>query len=82
MKQDAYTIITDKLIELIESTEGEQWQMPWHHQLVLPQNATSKKAYRGVNTISLWVGQMANGYQSLSCPPIIDPENKLVFGSI
>lgn len=64
MKQDAYKIITDKLIELIESTEGEQWQMPWHHQLVLPQNATSKKAYRGVNTISLWVGQMANGYQS------------------
>lgn len=64
MKQDAHQIITDKLVALIEKADGNAWEMPWHGQMVMPQNAVTKKGYRGVNVICLWMGQMANGYAS------------------
>ena len=41
--------------------------MPWHTSgrfASSPINATSKKAYRGINTVCLWAAAEAKGYDS------------------
>ncbi|MBK3404251.1 DUF1738 domain-containing protein [Methylorubrum rhodesianum] len=35
---------------------------PWHRSGGLPRNALTGKTYRGINTVSLWVGAKAAGY--------------------
>ena len=41
--------------------------MPWHtsgRYAISPINATSKKPYRGINTVCLWAAAQAKGYES------------------
>jgi antirestriction protein ArdC len=64
-RSDIYQRITDRIIEAIEAGAGD-WRMPWHTQegdaSALPVNAVSRKPYRGVNVVALWVAAQAAGY--------------------
>src|SRR5262249_48793599 len=59
MKADAYQVITDRVIMLLE--QGTiPWQKPWQSGHLLPRNLISKREYRGVNVFLLH----AMSYQS------------------
>ncbi|KQO53490.1 ArdC family protein [Methylobacterium sp. Leaf85] len=63
MAQDIHQIVTDKIIATMEAGEHGNWTCPWHRTGGgLPRNALTGKAYRGINTLSLWVGAQASGY--------------------
>ena len=52
MKVDAYQVITDRIIGLLE--QGViPWQKPWQSGEMMPRNLISKKQYRGVNVFLL-----------------------------
>src|SRR5208283_3621676 len=59
MKTDRFDIhqhITDKIISAIEHGAGE-FRLPWHRatgNIMRPVNIASKKAYRGINVLTLW----------------------------
>lgn len=55
--------ITDKIVRAIEAGAGD-FQMPWHRAASNghPINATTKKRYRGINSLSLWVDALDKGY--------------------
>ena len=61
-----YETITAKIIAAIESNPGDP-VMPWQRggaRPVLPTNAATGQAYRGVNILSLWVTALERGYGS------------------
>ena len=61
---DIYSRVTQQIISAIEAGAGE-WRMPWHRTGVdsfAPVNAVSKRFYRGVNVLSLWVASQVLGY--------------------
>src|SRR5438093_1439379 len=59
MKADAYQVITDRVIALLE--QGNiPWQKPWQSGDLMPRNLISKREYRGVNVFLLH----AMSYQS------------------
>jgi antirestriction protein ArdC len=63
-RADVYTRITNEIIAAIENGPGD-WQAPWHHDgssIARPINLSSAKRYRGINTVTLWVAAMNNGY--------------------
>lgn len=63
MAQDIHQIVTDKIIATMEAGEAGQWTCPWHRRGGgLPVNALTGRHYRGINTLSLWVGAQAAGY--------------------
>ncbi len=65
-KQDVYQKVTDSIISAIEKGVGN-WRMPWHtsgRHAFSPINVTSRKAYRGINTLCLWSAAEAKGYES------------------
>ncbi|MGE0851986.1 MAG: ArdC family protein [Hyphomicrobiaceae bacterium] len=65
-RSDTYETITGKLLAAIEANPGEPI-MPWQRggtQPVLPTNAVTGHAYRGVNILSLWVSALERGYDS------------------
>ena len=63
MAQDIYQVVTDKIIATMEAGEAGQWSCPWHRTGGgLPRNALTGEAYRGINTLSLWVGAQAAGF--------------------
>ncbi len=52
MKADAYQMITDRVIALLE--QGNiPWQKPWQSGDLMPRNLISKREYRGVNVFLL-----------------------------
>jgi antirestriction protein ArdC len=52
MKADAYQVITDRMITLLE--QGQiPWQKPWQSGQLMPRNAVSGREYRGVNVFLL-----------------------------
>jgi antirestriction protein ArdC len=64
--RDVYRKVTDAIINSIEQGVGN-WRMPWHtsgRYAFSPINATSKKPYRGINTVCLWAAAQAKGYES------------------
>lgn len=64
-RSDIYTEVTATIINAIE--EGQvngTWEMPWHGFSVMPQNAVTKKNYRGVNVLLLWIRQQEQGFLS------------------
>jgi len=62
-KTDIYQMITDGMIEKLE--EGiVPWQKPWASHNPWPMNISSKRAYRGINTLILYLENMAHGYNS------------------
>jgi antirestriction protein ArdC len=63
MALDVHQAVTDKIIATLEAGEAGQWTCPWHRTGGgLPRNALTGKAYRGINTLSLWVGAQAAGF--------------------
>ncbi len=63
---DIYSRITDRIIAAIETGAGD-WRMPWHTDgsaQARPVNVASGKAYRGINTLALWVAGQAMAYRS------------------
>jgi antirestriction protein ArdC len=65
-KSSIYETITAKLLAAMAADPGNPI-MPWQRggaQPVLPVNATTRHAYRGVNVLSLWVTALDRGYQS------------------
>ncbi|MBZ5635182.1 MAG: ssDNA-binding domain-containing protein [Acidobacteriia bacterium] len=65
-KRDVYACVTSQIINAIERGVGN-WRMPWHTSgrfAFSPINVTSKKPYRGINTVCLWAAAQAKGYES------------------
>jgi antirestriction protein ArdC len=63
-KRDVYARVTAQIIHSIEQGVGT-WRMPWHtsgRYAFSPINATSKKPYRGINTVCLWAAAQSKGY--------------------
>src|SRR5712691_4232780 len=64
-KRDVYARVTDQIVTAIELGAGT-WRMPWHTSgrfAFSPINVTSKKPYRGINTLCLWAAAQAKGYE-------------------
>src|ERR1700730_13633937 len=64
-KQDVYARVTAQIINAVEQGVST-WQMPWHTSgkfAFSPINVTSKKPYRGINTLCLWAAAQAKGYE-------------------
>src|SRR5215471_13052898 len=64
-KRDVYSRVTSQIVNAIEQCVGT-WRMPWHTSgrfAFSPINATSKKPYRGINTLCLWAAAQAKGYE-------------------
>jgi antirestriction protein ArdC len=64
-QRDVYARVTDQIIQSIEQGVGT-WRMPWHTSgrfAFSPINVTSKKPYRGINTVCLWAAAQAKGYE-------------------
>ena len=61
---DVHQAVTDAIIKTMEAGEAGQWTCPWHRKggSVLPVNALTGKHYRGVNTLTLWCAEQANGW--------------------
>jgi len=65
-KRDVYRKVTDQIINAIEQGVGN-WRMPWHTSgrfAFSPVNVTSKRPYRGINTVCLWAAAQAKGFAS------------------
>ena len=65
-RQSIYETITAKILAAIEADPGDPI-MPWQRggaRPVLPTNALTGQAYRGVNILSLWVTALERGYSS------------------
>lgn len=67
-KKDIYEQITNQIIEAMEKG-ASVGRLPWQNVdlsgcNLMPVNAASKKPYRGVNVISLWVTAIEKGYTS------------------
>src|ERR1035438_1275041 len=64
-KLDVYRRVTDQIITAIENGVGT-WRMPWNtsgRNAFAPINVSSRKTYRGVNTLALWAAAEAKGYE-------------------
>lgn len=64
-KADVYERVTSQIVNAIEQGVGN-WRMPWHtsgRYAFSPINVTSKKPYRGINTLCLWAAAQAKGYE-------------------
>ena len=65
-RSDIYERVTTQILQAVERGAGS-CQMPWHRtggDTFTPINAQSKKPYRGVNVVSLWVAAEYYGYTS------------------
>ena len=62
---DVHQEITNRIVSAIEAGAGE-FKLPWHRAASTrsPINATTGRAYRGVNILSLWITTQALGYES------------------
>jgi antirestriction protein ArdC len=62
--RDIHRTITEKIVSAIQTGPGT-YEMPWHRQkgrIARPVNASTGKAYRGVNVPSLWVEAWSKGF--------------------
>jgi antirestriction protein ArdC len=62
-RRDVHRAITDKIVEAIEMGAAE-YRMPWHRSVGRPTNASTRKAYHGVNVIALWTAAAARRFRS------------------
>jgi antirestriction protein ArdC len=64
-KPDVYSRVTSQIVNAIEQGVSN-WRMPWHTSgkfAFSPINVTSKKPYRGINTVCLWAAAQAKQYE-------------------
>jgi antirestriction protein ArdC len=63
---DVHEQITNRIIEAIErGMVAGAFKLPWHRpagSITRPTNIESKKAYRGINVVTLWVEAQLKGY--------------------
>ena len=62
--RDVYARVTAQIVTAIENGVGS-W-LPWHSSgrfAFSPINVTSKKPYRGINTVCLWAAAQAKGFE-------------------
>jgi antirestriction protein ArdC len=65
-KVDAYQVITDRIIELLESGTAP-WRKPWSARAgagSLPTSMSTRRPYRGINVMILHVESMIRGFSS------------------
>lgn len=64
LRQNLCDQMTKKLVSALkEGLVEDNWQAPWAKVgFSMPTNAQTKKAYRGVNTLMLWLEAMERGY--------------------
>jgi antirestriction protein ArdC len=64
-RTDVYETVTNAIAAAIEEGfSGETFEMPWHGMSHIPQNASTQKAYRGINVPLLWITQLDRGFKS------------------
>lgn len=64
-RSDIYTEVTSIIVKSLEEGQASgAWEMPWHGFSSMPQNAVTKKQYRGVNVPLLWICQQQRGFAS------------------
>lgn len=64
-RTDVYETVTNAIAAAIEKGfSGETFEMPWHGMSEIPQNASTQKAYRGINVPLLWITQLDRGFKS------------------
>ena len=64
-QRDVYARVTSQIVNAIEQGVSS-WRMPWHTSgkfAFSPVNVTSRKPYRGINTVCLWAAAQAKGYE-------------------
>lgn len=65
-REDVYTRVTNQIVKAIE--EGvTRCRMPWHitgADCFCPINALSKRPYRGINVLTLWIAAVVKGYEN------------------
>ncbi len=64
-QRDVYSRVTSQIVNAIEQGVSN-WRMPWHTSgkfAFSPVNVTSRKPYRGINTVCLWAAAQAKGYE-------------------
>ena len=61
---DIHQEITNRIVSAVEAGAGD-FKLPWHRAASTraPINATTGRAYRGVNILSLWIATQAVGYE-------------------
>lgn len=57
------TEVLDRLVADIEAGKNP-WKKSWKGGSGLPTNATTKRMYRGVNTLMLWIAEKDHGFSS------------------
>jgi len=62
-RRDVHCAITDKIVAAVEAGAIE-FCMPWHRTLTRPVNASTGKAYHGVNVVALWAAATVQGFRS------------------
>jgi antirestriction protein ArdC len=63
VKVDVYQVITDKIVELLDSGTAP-WHKPWNSETGMPLSMSTGKAYRGVNVFLLAMESAIQGYAS------------------
>jgi antirestriction protein ArdC len=62
-KVDAYQVITDRIITLLDQGVAA-WRKPWTSASSVPTSLSTGKAYRGINNLLLAITAMEQGYTS------------------
>ena len=65
-RRDTHAEVTAQLVAAIEADPGRP-SLPWRRNaapLFMPENALTKKLYKGINVVSLWVAAETRGYSA------------------
>jgi antirestriction protein ArdC len=64
---DLYQSVTDQVIEAIESSQAEGYELPWHRSgadVFRPRNAVTGEPYHGINVVSFWAAAEISRFTS------------------
>lgn len=64
-KKNTYEMITEEVIAAMEAATGN-FELPWNKSACsgLPVNGSTKKEYKGINIVMLWISAASNGFTS------------------
>lgn len=64
-KKTPYEIVAESIISALESGNTPAWRKTWTATGTMPMSLSSKKPYRGTNSLLLMFATMAGGYSSM-----------------
>jgi len=65
MSMNVAKLVTDQFIKILEAGQVDgKWSPCWNRATAMPHNATTGRAYNGINILLLWAAQMNNGFSS------------------